>query len=239
MYNLIRKAFVSPTTLYKKKGGIFLNNAHKTIDAYFTNEIIIDKSRFITHLAPTDSAEIAKNFIEEIKKKYHDATHNCSAYIISHDGNLLQKSNDDGEPSGTAGMPMLQALIQRDMTNITAVVTRYFGGIKLGAGGLIRAYSGAVLEALNLAPLMTYTAFDKIRFQITYDELNKLYYLQELTQQFTILETVYDTHITAILSLKTDDKEMIQKKFTEQLLRTVTFEQIETEIRKTPYCCEK
>src|SRR5690625_2416674 len=113
-------------------------------------EVIINKSRFIGYIKRTETEEEAKAFIAEIKAKHKDATHNCSAYIIGASA-LIQKADDDGEPSGTAGVPILEVLKRELMYNVTVVVTRYFGGIKLGAGGLIRAYSGAASEVVQSA----------------------------------------------------------------------------------------
>ena len=107
----------------------------KSIQKEITSEIIINKSRFITILTNINDIDKVKEKLEEIKKKYKDATHYCYAYII----NNHEKCSDNGEPSGTAGMPILNVLKQNDLTNILCVVIRYFGGIKLGAGGLIRA----------------------------------------------------------------------------------------------------
>ena len=119
----------------------------KSIQTEITSEIIINKSRFITILTNINDIDKVKEKLEEIKKKYKDATHYCYAYII----NNHEKCSDNGEPSGTAGMPILNVLKQNDLTNILCVVIRYFGGIKLGAGGLIRAYSTSASEALNKA----------------------------------------------------------------------------------------
>ncbi|MDN6193901.1 MAG: YigZ family protein [Alkalibacterium gilvum] len=122
---------------------------HRTIKQYGSHELIIKKSRFICTLARTETEDEAQTFIERIKKEHWKATHNCSAYLINGQ-TLIQRASDDGEPSGTAGVPILEVLKKQKLQNVTAVVTRYFGGIKLGAGGLIRAYgkatSGALLE---------------------------------------------------------------------------------------------
>ena len=119
-----------------------------TIKRAHTIENVINKSRFIAHIKPVKTEEEAKAFIDEVKKEHREATHNCSAYTIG-DNMLIQKANDDGEPSGTAGVPMLEVLKKRRLKDTCAVVTRYFGGIKLGAGGLIRAYGKSVSEGLN------------------------------------------------------------------------------------------
>ena len=126
-----------------------------TVKGYGEHEIIIEKSRFICYVSRATTEEEAQSFIQNIKKKHWDATHNCSAYLIgAHD--QIQKANDDGEPSGTAGVPMLEVLKKRKLKDTVVVVTRYFGGIKLGAGGLIRAYSKSTSE---LASSTATTAF--------------------------------------------------------------------------------
>ena len=108
----------------------------------------IKKSRFICHIKRVTTEEEARDFITSIKKEHHKATHNCSAVIIGEKGEI-KRTSDDGEPSGTAGVPMLSVLENHQLTNLCAVVTRYFGGIKLGAGGLIRAYAGSVALAIK------------------------------------------------------------------------------------------
>ena len=119
-----------------------------------THEIEIKRSRFITTLARTDTPEEARELIDAVKSEHPQARHNCSAYLIDPpDAAPLQHSSDDGEPSGTAGTPMLEALRASDTWNATAVVTRYFGGILLGGGGLVRAYSTSVSEAVAQAPI--------------------------------------------------------------------------------------
>jgi len=124
-----------------------------TIAAAVDHELVIKKSRFIAHVAPVAQADEADAVIAAIKKSAWDARHNCSAQVTGSRGERA-RSSDDGEPSGTAGVPMLEVLRRRELTDVVAVVTRYFGGIKLGAGGLVRAYSSAVSEALDLARLV-------------------------------------------------------------------------------------
>ncbi|MGE6630232.1 YigZ family protein [Bacillus sp. NPDC077027] len=123
-------------------------NRYLTVKCRGEHEIVIEKSRFICHIQRAVSEEEAHEFIQSIKKQHWNATHNCSAYLIG-ENDLIQKANDDGEPSGTAGVPMLEVLKKRKLKDTVVVVTRYFGGIKLGAGGLIRAYGKSVSEALN------------------------------------------------------------------------------------------
>ncbi|GEL07642.1 YigZ family protein [Salisediminibacterium halotolerans] len=127
--------------------------SYYTVKGYGEYEYVIQKSRFITYVDRVASEEEAHAFIEQIKKRHHDAAHNCSAYMIG-ENNLIQKANDDGEPSGTAGVPMLDVLKKRDLKDTVVVVTRYFGGIKLGAGGLIRAYGTAVSEGVKAAGIV-------------------------------------------------------------------------------------
>ncbi|OIN67159.1 YigZ family protein [Exiguobacterium sp. KRL4] len=137
------------------------------------HEIIIQKSRFITYLARATSEKEAQGFIADLKKKHHDANHNCSAYVIG-ERNEIQKANDDGEPSGTAGVPMLEVLKKRNLRNTVVVVTRYFGGIKLGGGGLIRAYGTSVSEALNAVGIIERAPHDLVEVTVDYTWLGKL-----------------------------------------------------------------
>ncbi|WP_370296749.1 YigZ family protein [Rossellomorea marisflavi] len=137
------------------------------------NEIVIERSRFIAHVARVETEEDAQAFIADIKKKHWDATHNCSAYMIG-ENNLIQKANDDGEPSGTAGVPMLEVLKKRDLKDTVVVVTRYFGGIKLGAGGLIRAYGKSTSEGLNATGVVERKLMRIMRTKIDYTWLGKV-----------------------------------------------------------------
>ena len=121
---------------------------YRTIKENGILEIDIKKSRFICHMKRVETEEEAIAFIDEIKKEHWKATHNCSAYTLGMNDEI-QRAHDDGEPSGTAGVPMLEIFLKRELKNVVAVVTRYFGGVKLGAGGLIRAYGGSVNEAVN------------------------------------------------------------------------------------------
>lgn len=121
---------------------------YRTVAREGVHEVEINKSRFRCALAPAASESEAQEFIARIRREHPTATHNCFAYVIGADGGV-QKASDDGEPGGTAGVPMLQMLVRREVRYVAAVVTRYYGGVKLGAGGLIRAYGGVVGEALD------------------------------------------------------------------------------------------
>lgn len=137
------------------------------------HEISIQKSRFITYLSRAETEEEAQAFIQTIKKKHYDATHNCSAYLIG-ENNEIQKANDDGEPSGTAGVPMLEVLKKRELKDTVVVVTRYFGGIKLGAGGLIRAYGKATTEGINAVGVVKRTLMRLVSVTVDYAQLGKI-----------------------------------------------------------------
>ncbi|RIW39083.1 YigZ family protein [Bacillus salacetis] len=137
------------------------------------HEINIERSRFIAHIKRAETEEEAQDFIQQIKKEHWSANHNCSAYIIG-EHNLIQKANDDGEPSGTAGVPMLEVLKKRDLKDTVVVATRYFGGIKLGAGGLIRAYGKSVSEGLNAIGVVERTLMRVMKTKIDYTWLGKV-----------------------------------------------------------------
>ncbi|MFE4140616.1 YigZ family protein [Peribacillus sp. YIM B13472] len=137
------------------------------------HEIVIEKSRFISHIARVETEDAAQAFIQEIKKKHKDATHNCSAYMIG-EQDQIQKALDDGEPSGTAGVPILEVLKKKELKDTAVVVTRYFGGIKLGAGGLIRAYSKATSEGINTTGVVVRKLMRVISTTVDYTWLGKL-----------------------------------------------------------------
>lgn len=144
-----------------------------TVKGYGEHELIIQKSRFICYTERVTTEEDAQAFIQQIKKKHYNATHNCSAYLIGeHDH--VQKANDDGEPSGTAGVPMLEVLKKKNLKDTVVVVTRYFGGIKLGAGGLIRAYGKSVSEGLNEIGIVERKLMRVMHTKIDYTWLGKV-----------------------------------------------------------------
>lgn len=144
-----------------------------TVKEYGEHEIIIQKSRFIAQIKRAESENEAQEFIQTIKKKNGNASHNCSAYLIGeHD--QIQKANDDGEPSGTAGVPILEVLKKRNLKDTVVVITRYFGGIKLGAGGLIRAYGKATSEGLDEVGIVERRLMQIIIVKVDYTWLGKL-----------------------------------------------------------------
>lgn len=130
----------------------------------------VNKSKFLAHVRHVDSEEAARDFVLLIRKKYFDATHNCSAWILGERGDK-QKSNDDGEPGGTAGNPILETIKKNELTDCAIVVTRYFGGIKLGAGGLIRAYSHTAALGIANSKLVRMTTFKRLSLTLEYNFL--------------------------------------------------------------------
>lgn len=146
---------------------------YATVAGYGEQEIVIKKSRFIGHAKPVESEEEASAFIEEIKKRHWSATHNCSAYMIG-ERDQWQKAQDDGEPSGTAGRPILEVIKNRGLKNTVVVVTRYFGGIMLGAGGLVRAYTDGAVAGIDAAGPITLVLHREIRVDVDYTWYGKL-----------------------------------------------------------------
>ena len=144
-----------------------------TVKEYGEHEIIIQKSRFIAQIRRAESESDAQEFIQAIKKKHWNASHNCSAYLIG-ESDQIQKAHDDGEPSGTAGVPILEVLKKRNLKDTVVVITRYFGGIKLGAGGLIRAYGKATSEGLEAVGIVERKLVQIINVKIDYTWLGKL-----------------------------------------------------------------
>ena len=150
----------------------------------------IKKSRFICHIKRVTTEDEARNFIQDVKKEHYKATHNCSAFILG-ERSEMKRSSDDGEPSGTAGVPMLGVLENHQLTNVCAVVTRYFGGIKLGAGGLIRAYSSNVALAIKEIGIVHIKEQLGLRIALSYSQYQELpnflkaNHLQEQDTSFT------------------------------------------------------
>lgn len=145
----------------------------KTVGKAASAEFTEKKSVFIGYAAPVSSEEEARDFIASIKKKHADARHNVSAYVL---GGGIMHSSDDGEPSGTAGVPVLEVIKKSGVTNTVVVVTRYFGGILLGAGGLLRAYSAAARAAIDAAGVVTYEKFDECRIKCAYGDYSDVLY---------------------------------------------------------------
>jgi len=177
----------------------------KTISKEETNEIKIKKSRFICHLFPVRNISEVKEKILAISTEYKDATHNCTAYIV----NGMEGSNDDGEPGGTAGKPMLNVLRKNDLENILAIVTRYFGGIKLGSGGLVRAYSKSVQDTIAISEMVDLKIYSVYEISFDYNNLKSAESIIR-NNGFSVVEKTYDEKITyKIAILKNKDKNSI------------------------------
>lgn len=153
-----------------------MSEEYKAVYEGGEGELIEKKSRFIATVIPVESEEEALAFIEAMKKKYWNATHNCSAYVIGEKGQL-KRCSDDGEPSGTAGCPMLEVLEGEGIRNVAVVVTRYFGGTLLGTGGLVRAYSASVKAGLASSVIITKIPGVKLKIETDYTGLGKIQYL--------------------------------------------------------------
>lgn len=183
-----------------------MNCDYRTVLSYGEKEIIINKSRFIGSSKAIKSEEEALEFIDMVKIKYKDATHNVYAYIVGKDSNI-QRFSDDGEPSGTAGIPILELMKKEDLRNIVIVSTRYFGGTKLGGGGLIRAYTQSGKAALEVGKIINMTRFDEISIQIDYNAYGKIEnYL--LNERHPIKEVAFDqdVNINLFIELTRKDK---------------------------------
>ncbi|WP_240374377.1 YigZ family protein [Bacillus piscicola] len=168
--------------------------SYYTVKPYGSGEIVINKSRFICHVKRVTTEKEAQAFIQSIKKDHWNATHNCSAYMIG-EKDEVQKANDDGEPSGTAGIPMLEVLKKRTLKDTCVVVTRYFGGIKLGAGGLIRAYSSAVTEGLRATGIVERCRMAVMAAKVDYTWIGKLE--NELrTSSYLLKNIIYEEDVT-------------------------------------------
>ena len=191
-------------------------NTYRTIKE--TNDSIetlyeIQKSKFITHICHVETEEAARDFIQSMKKRYFDARHNCSAWVL---GELAdkQKSNDDGEPGGTAGNPILEAIRKNGLTNIVVVVTRYFGGIKLGAGGLIRAYGHAAVLGLNEASILEMTPFQEVAITISYELLASVeHWIRQ--KEIRSTEPDYADQVTLHLLLPPSEQEQLLRELTD------------------------
>ena len=168
-----------------------------------SNIIIIEKSKFIAYLHPCFSDEEYKTLIKEIKKKHYDANHVCSGFINDN----IKRSSDDGEPSGTAGVPILSTLEKSNINHTAAFVVRYFGGIKLGAGGLIRAYTQAVSDAIKISHFVNDIEYNKYELILSYEIANKIKYLLE--KETLNLNVKYDENV--IFTYLSNDDNLINK----------------------------
>lgn len=185
--------------------------SYKTIFEYGEAEDIINKSKFIGYAMPVETEEEATAFVEKIKKKHKDATHNVPVYLIGEKFEV-QRYSDDGEPSGTAGVPVLSMLKNEGITNIAVVVTRYFGGIKLGTGGLVRAYTHAAKIAVEAARVVEKKVYKEIHVDLDYTLHGKFQNFLMNNEAYLIKDTLYTDSVNTIVYIEPDDIQSFQDK---------------------------
>ena len=190
------------------------NNVCKIVYEGGQGEIVEKKSRFIATVKPVETEEEAVAFINEMKKKYWDARHNCSALVIG-SRQELTRCSDDGEPAGTAGRPMLDVLLREEIHNTAVVVTRYFGGVLLGTGGLVRAYQKATQEGLSNSVIIEKRLGIELHIQTDYTGIGKLQYLFA-QKGINVIDTEYATDVVVKAMIPIEEKEAVEKALTEQ-----------------------
>lgn len=189
-------------------------NGYRVVYEGGEGEIVEKKSRFIATVRPVETEEEAVAFINEMKKKYWDARHNCSAFVIG-SRQEVTRCSDDGEPAQTAGRPMLDVLLREGITNVAVVVTRYFGGVLLGTGGLVRAYQSATQEGLAASKIIEKRQGKKLIIHTDYNGLGKLQYLFG-QQKTAILDTEYAADVVLTILVPVEQKDFLYKEITEQ-----------------------
>ncbi len=205
----------------------------KTIEHNNCEEIVEKKSRFIANLIYIESEEEAQNKIKEIKKKYYDARHNCYAYRVIEEENIIQRSSDDGEPSGTAGAPMLNILEKNNIVNVLVIVTRYFGGILLGTGGLVKAYSEATLKSIQNNNFIEKQLGYKVKILFPYTHMQKIEYFLK-NNNISILNKEFLDNVIIFAELSKDDYKEIIEKFQKNVTRN-----LEIKIEKETFISKK
>ncbi|NLK43733.1 MAG: YigZ family protein [Tissierellia bacterium] len=204
-----------------------MDKNYRTIFDYGEDEIIINKSRFIGYAMPIETEKEALDFIEKIKTKHRDATHNVYAYVVGMDSNI-QRFSDDGEPSGTAGIPVLEVMKKEDLRNVVVVVTRYFGGIKLGAGGLIRAYTKGAKIGLEAGKIVDMVLHQKIKIRIDYTLYGRIENFL-LNGGYFVDETVFDDAVNIFVYIENQELEKFQNLITDMTNGNNIFEILEEE----------
>ena len=197
-------------------------NGYRVVYEGGEGEIVEKKSRFIATVRPVETEEEAVAFINEMKKKYWDARHNCSAFVIG-SRQEVTRCSDDGEPAQTAGRPMLDVLLREGITNVAVVVTRYFGGVLLGTGGLVRAYQSATQAGLAASKIIEKRQGKKLIIHTDYNGLGKLQYLFG-QQKTAILDTEYAADVVLTILAPVKQKDFLYKEITEQTNGTAQME---------------
>lgn len=201
-----------------------------TINEVYTFEHIIKKSRFIGHLAPVKTVEEANDYLKLMRKTYYDATHNCYSYIIGDNGHIY-KNSDDGEPSQTAGVVIYDVLKKHDLTNIICVITRYFGGIKLGAGGLVRAYGLTTAETIKLVTKIPIIKLSHIIITFEYSYANEVF---QVLSKYQVQAKNFTDKVTCELLVPDDDITNLQSLLINITKNKLSFIRVENEKSHSP-----
>ena len=194
------------------------------------SEFMEKRSRFISHIWPVETEEQAQQYIKDMKAKYYDARHNCWCYRV---GPTTARYSDDGEPQGTAGQPMLKVLEREEVTNVCCVVTRYFGGILLGAGGLTRAYAKGARDALVASGVAVMGAWARVEIPCTYPLYERVK-LEVEAQSGVIDDTLYGADVTLSVSLPAEKRETLQGRLTDLSSGAITLHLLSEEFRPGP-----
>lgn len=205
----------------------------KTIKENVQAEIVEKRSKFIANIIYVHTVEEAEEYIKNIRKKYYDAKHHCFAYRIITDNGIVNRASDDGEPTGTAGSPILNIINKNELINVLLVVTRYFGGILLGTGGLTRAYSNSSIEALKKANFVIEERGYEIELQINYNDFEKLnYYCRK--NRINIINVKYTQKIICNIEVNKEEKDKLLNNLNELNFKIENYEVVkEKNIRKT------
>ena len=187
------------------------------------NEIVIERSRFITYVRYVETEEGARAFIEEIRKKHSLATHNCYAFVVNK--GAIKRFSDDGEPSGTAGVPILDAIVQANLVDTCVVVTRYFGGVKLGAGGLVRAYSKSASEGIKVSGIVEHALSAIFKLKVSYDRFSKILSVIQNDYSKTLKTEYFEQVEITFACLKAYEKTVLEN-LSESLSGSVDIEKL-------------
>ena len=207
-------------------------NMYKTIIENTSAEVIEKKSKFIANLYYVNSTEEAEQLVQNVKKKYYDARHNCYAYSIKTKEGLINKFSDDGEPSGTAGAPMLNIITKNELFNVLIIVTRYFGGILLGTGGLVKAYSEATLGAIKKAQLVVEEEGLELEVTVNYNDFEKLNYYC-IKNSLKMINTEYEEKVKCLIEMNEQEKNKIIENINELNFKIENYKEIKNKkIRK-------
>lgn len=194
-----------------------------TIKNNVTSEFVEKKSKFIGNLYYVENTKEAEEIIKNVKKKYFDAKHNCIAYRVIEEGKIIEKFSDDGEPQGTAGSPMLNILQKNGLVNVLIVVTRYFGGILLGTGGLVRAYQNSLMLAIEKTEKITKCLGESLNITLNYSDFENFKYYCKINN-ISIVEVDYKENIVCRIELEEEKKEKLIKDYETKNIKLINFE---------------